>query len=333
MFNTVFKGQKEGAEMKAKFSKLLLAGLFSTVAVGAVAQQMLSIGTGGTGGVYYPLGGGMANILSNNVAGLQATAEVTGASVDNLKFIRQGKMDIGFTMADTAWDAYQGQGKFADGKVNARTIMALYANDAQIVTVEGSGIEKLSDLKGKRISTGAPGSGTEVVAFRILEAAGIDKDKDITRERLSVAESVNAIKDRKIDAMIWIGGIPTAALTDLAATPGLKIKLIDHADVVEAMNKKYGPLYTKGTIPAKAYTGQDKPVTNLQVWNLLVVDAKMSDEMAYKVTKTLMENQAELVKVHKEAMNISLKTQGAASPIPYHPGAQKYFKEKGVSVQ
>lgn len=307
-----------------------LAGIAASLMMPLAHAQGLSIGTGGTGGVYYPLGGGMASLISKHL-GIQATAEVTGASVDNLKFIRSGKMDVGFTMADAAWDAYQGADKFKDGKVNARTLMTLYANDMQIVTIEGTGIAKLADLKGKRLSTGSPGSGTEVMALRLLEAIGLDKE--IKRERLSVAESVNALKDRKIDALIWVGGVPTAALTDLAATPGVKIKLIDHADAVEAMNKKYGPLYTKGSIPAKSYSGQEQPSRNIQVWNLLVADAKMSDERAYKITKTLLEHQPELIQVHKEAANISLKAQGDTSPIPYHPGAKKYLQEKGIAVQ
>ena len=315
--------------------KLLVVAGMALVAIVPVhaQQQMISIGTGGTGGVYYPLGGGMANILSKKLPGTQATAEVTGASVDNLKFLRAGKMDVGFTMADAAWDAYQGVDKFKDAKVNARTLMALYPNEVQVVTIEGTGINKLSDLKGKRLSTGSPGSGTEILAFRLLEAIGFDKDKDVTRERLSIAESVNAIKDRKIDALIWVGGVPTAALTDLAATPGIKIKLIDHSEATDAMNKKYGPLYTKSAIPANSYQGQDKAVSNIAVWNLLVVDAKMSDDTAYKITKTLMENQPDLVNVHKEATNITLKNQGATSPIPYHPGAKKYFQEKGIQVK
>lgn len=309
---------------------VMLAALVSGVMMQAAQSQGLSIGTGGTGGVYYPLGGGMAALLTKNL-GMAATAEVTGASVDNLKFIRSGKMDVGFTMADAAWDAYQGTDKFKDGKVNARTLMTLYANDMQIVTVEGTGIGKLADLKGKRLSTGSPGSGTEVMALRLLEAVGLDKD--VKRERLSVAESVNALKDRKIDALIWVGGVPTAALTDLAATPGVKLKLIDHGDAVEAMNKKYGPLYTKGTVPAKSYLGQEQAASNIQVWNLLVADAKMSDDTAYKITKTLFEHQPDLVKVHKEAANISIKSQGGTSPIPYHPGARKYLQEKGIAVQ
>ena len=311
--------------------KAFAAGVLLATTFASFAQQKLSIGTGGTGGVYYPLGGAMANILTSKLPGIQATAEVTGASVDNLKFIRAGKMDIGMTMADSAWDAYQGTGKFKDTKADVRTLFVMHANDLQVVTVEGSGISKLSDLKGKRISTGAPGSGTEIMALRLLEAVGIDKD--VRRERLSVAESVNAMKDRKIDAFIWSGGVPTAAITDLAATPGIKVKLIDHADAVDALNAKYGPLYTKGTIPANSYQGQDKPSANAVVWNLLVADAKMSDDLAYRLVKTLLENQPELVKVHKEATTIALKNQGSASPIPYHPGARKYLQEKGIKVQ
>ena len=305
------------------------------LATGAAAQQQnrISITTGGTGGVYYPLGGGMANILSKYVPGLQATAEVTGGSVDNLKLLGAGKSEVAFSMVDASWDAYNGLDKFKDGKVNARTLMVLYPNRTQIVTVEGSGISKLADLKGKRVSTGAPGSGVEIVAFRILEAVGLDPKKDIKQERLSVAESANAIKDRKIDAFFWVGGVPTAAITDLAATPGVKIKLVDHAEANDAMNKKYGALYAKGVIPAGAYAGQDKPSEIIDIWNILVVSDKMSDTLAYNIVKTLFEKKAELVAVHREADNVDLKNQAIASPLPFHPGAKKYLEEKGVKVQ
>src|ERR1700761_4452165 len=206
-------------------------------------QKTMSIGTGGTGGVYYPLGGAIANVLSKNLPNVQATAEVTGGSVDNLKLIATGQSEVGFSMADAALDAINGEDKFKGNKVPLRTLLVLYPNRMHVVTVEGMGIAKMSDLKGKRVSTGAPGSATEVMAFRVIEAAGLDKDKDMRRERLSVAESVNALKDRKIDAFFWVGGIPTAGVTDLAATPGETIKLIDHADLVEKMNAKYGKLY------------------------------------------------------------------------------------------
>ena len=312
-----------------------LAATFAAVLVAATpvsAQQgnRISITTGGTGGVYYPLGGGMANILSKYVPGLQATAEVTGGSVDNLKLIGAGKSEVGFSMVDAAWEAAQGQDKFKDAKVNARTLMVLYPNRMQVVTVDGTGITKLSDLKGKRVSTGAPGSGVEVMATRVLEAVGIDPKKDIKQERLGAAESVNAIKDRKIDAFFWVGGVPTAALTDLAATPGTKMRLLDHAEAIDAMNKKYGPLYVKGIIAPASYQGMDKPVENIDVWNILVTNDKMSDKMAYDIVKTLMEKKPELVAVHKEAQNIDLKYQKIGSPLPYHPGAQKYFEEQGV---
>ncbi len=316
-----------------KLRKILLSVVSAMIAVTAMADKNLSIGTGGTGGVYYALGGGLAKILTDKLPDTQVTAEVTGASIDNLKFIRAGKMDIGFTMADSASDAVQGVEKFKDNKVAVRTIAALYPNHVHVVTTANTGINTLSDLKGKRLSTGAPGSGTEVVALRMLEALGFDKDKDVTRDRLSVNESVDALKDGKIDAFIWAGGLPTAAVTDLATTPGTKIKLLDHAEVADVMNKKYGQLYTKGSIPAKVYPGQDKAVSNVQVWNLLVVDAKMSEDLAYQITKTLFDGLPDLVRVHQEASNISLKHQGSASPIPYHPGAKKYFKEKGITVQ
>jgi uncharacterized protein len=315
---------------RAALAAMAAVALAAAMPVAAQQGSRISITTGGTGGVYYPLGGGMANILSKYVPGLQATAEVTGGSVDNLKLLGAGKSEVAFSMVDSAWDASQGQDKFKDAKVNARTLMVLYPNRMQIVTVDGTGITKLADLKGKRVSTGAPGSGVEVIALRVLEVLGLDPKKDIKQERLGAAESVNAIKDRKIDAFFWVGGVPTAALTDLAATPGIKMRLLDHAEVIDPMNKKYGPLYVKGIIAPKSYQGMDKAVENLDVWNILVTNDKMSDQMAYDIVKTLMEKKPELVAVHKEAENIDIKYQKIGSPIPHHPGARKYFEEQGV---
>lgn len=296
----------------------------------AEVKTRLSVVTGGTGGVYYPLGGAVANVLSKYLPDTVATAEVTSASIDNLKLIGAGKADIAFSMADSAWEGYHGTGKF-HGKLPLRAIVVLYANKTQVVTVQGRGIEKMNDLRGKRISTGAPGSGTELIALRLLEAYGINPDKDVKREKISVAESVSAIKDNKIDAFIWSGGLPTAAVIDLGATPGVKLKLLDHSDAIPAMVKKYGPLYVKDTIPAKTYPGQDKDVSILSVWNILAVNEKLDEKIAYAVTKTLFEKKAELVAVHKEAQYIALENQlKGGSPIPFHPGALKYFSEKGV---
>jgi TRAP transporter TAXI family solute receptor len=238
---------------------------------------------------------------------------------------------MGFTMADAALDAFKGEDKFKSGKVPLQTLLVVYPNRMHVVTVEGTGIEKMSDLKGKRVSTGSPGSATEVMAFRVLEAAGLDKDKDMKRERLGVAESVNAIKDRKIDAFMWVGGVPTAAVTDLAATPGVKMKLIDHSDLAEKMNTKYGKLYSPSTITKNIYPGMDKDNANTEVWNIIVTGNKMSDDDAYNIVKTLVEKKADIVAVHKEAESFSLDNQVQdRSPVPFHPGALKYFKEKGI---
>jgi TRAP transporter TAXI family solute receptor len=310
----------------------LLAG--ASTATGAMAQQQnLSIVTGGTGGVYYPLGGGLANLLTKYVPGWQATAEVTGGSVDNLKLIGAGRADIAFTMADASLDAQQGQDKFRGAKVPQKTLAVLYPNRMHVVTVEGTGINKMSDLKGKRVSTGSQGSATEVMAFRVIEAAGLDKDKDMTRERLGVAESTNALKDRKIDAYFWVGGVPTAAVTDLGATPGVKIKLLDHGDTVDKMNAKYGPLYSKGAIKAGSYPNQDKDNVQADVWNILVVNEKMNDQTAYNIVKTIFEHKPEWEAVHKSAVEVVLANQKQAnSPVPFHPGAIKYFTEKGIKL-
>lgn len=310
--------------------------LFLCICLGALqpaAAENISIATGGTGGVYYPIGGGIASMLSKKVPGMEATAEVTGGSVDNLKLIDGDVSYIGLTMSDAAQDAYRGEDKFKGNKVPLRTLMILYPNRMHVVTVEGRGIEKMADLKGKHISTGSPGSATEVMAFRMLEAAGLDKDKDVKRERLSVAESVNAIKDNKIDAFFWVGGLPTAAVTDLANTPGTKLKMIDNADLVPAMNKKYGNLYIQDTIPKATYRGMDQDNKQATVMNILVANEKMSDKTAYAIVKTIFDSRDELIAVHKDTADFKLENQKAASsPVPFHPGAIKYYEEKGAKL-
>jgi TRAP transporter TAXI family solute receptor len=311
-----------------------LVAAFGLASAGAQEKRArISIGTGGTAGVYYPLGGGLAATLSKYVPGLDATAEVTAGSIANLQLIGGGKSEVGFTMADAAWDAYNGLDKFKDKKVALRTLVVFYPNRMHVVTVEGKGIEKMTDLKGKRVATGAPASGTEVMAMRLIEAFGMDPNKDVNRERLSLAESVNALKDGKVDALMWVGGVPTPGITDLAATPGKKIKLIDHGDGAEAMRKKYGPLYVKNRVLANAYPGETRETTNVDVWNLLVVPESADENLVYQITKTMFEKKDELVKAHKDAAFLALDNQlTGGSPIPFHPGALKYFKEKGLKV-
>lgn len=295
-------------------------------------EVRLSIATGGTGGVYYPLGGGMASVISKHVPYIEATAEVTSASVDNCLLVGAGKADLALVMADTALDAYQAKGKFKH-KLPIRTAAVLYPNNMHVVTVEGKGIEKVADLKGKRVSTGSPGSGTEVMALRVLEAYGIDPDKDLKRDKLGASESAGALKDGKIDAYFWVGGLPTASVTDLGATPGIKLKLVAHDDAVPKMNQKYGPLYVKGKIPAKTYPHQEADVPIAVVWNLLICNEKMKDSVVYDVLKAIFDNKDELVAVHKEGKHLHIAFQTEGSPIPFHPGAIKFFAERGVTVK
>jgi uncharacterized protein len=320
--------------MALRISHVVAVAAAVVISGAAVAQlKAISIATGGTGGVYYPLGGGLANVLSKTMPGVQATAEVTGGGIDNLKLIGSGQADLAFVQADAAYDAINGLDKFKSGKIPVKTLMVLYPNQMHVVTVEGTGIDKVSDLKGKRVSTGSPGSATEVYAFRVIEAAGLDKDRDMKRERLGVAESVNAIKDRKIDAFFWVGGLPTSAVTDLAATPGTKLKLIDHADAVAKMNAKYGSLYATSVIKAGTYPGQDKDNQNSVVWNIMISGDKFPGAMAYTIVKTVFDKQADLIAVHSEAKNFDLKYQlKANTPTPWHPGALKYFAERGVAM-
>ena len=314
------------------FGTIIIVSLLAFTLVGAQKDVRLSIATGGTGGVYYPMGGGMANVISKHVPYAEATAEVTSASVDNCLLVGSGKADMALIMADVGWDAYEGKGKFKE-KLPIRTLAVLYPNNMHIVTLEGKGIEKVADLKGKRVSTGSPGSGTEVKALRVLEAYGLDPDKDMSREKLGASESANALKDGKIDAYFWDGGLPTASVTDLGATPGMKLKLINHGDAIPKMTEKYGPLYVKGTIPAKTYPGQEKDISIAVVWNLLICNANMKDQVAYDIVKTLFEYKPELVAVHKTASEIKLEPQADGSPIPFHPGALRFFKEKGIKIK
>ncbi len=320
--------------MRPQWKTLALA---ATLLIGAVAnaQDKLNvfIATGPTSGVYYPLGGGMADVLTRNVPSLNVTAGTTAGSIANLQLMMNKKADVALSMADASWDAYKGQQKFQDKPVPVRALMVLYPNRMHVVTVEGTGITKFSDLRGKRVSTGAVNSATEVMAARLLEAHGMSV-KDIIQERLDPGKSADAIKDKKLDAFFWVGGVPTSSVTELAASPGIKIRMVDHDDGVENMVKKFGPLYVKDVIPAKSYPGMDQPNRIATVWNVLVARADISDQVAYDIVKTMFERRQEMINVHKEAQNFDLKYQtNAAAVIPFHPGAAKYFAEKGLKVK
>ncbi|MBI4841610.1 MAG: TAXI family TRAP transporter solute-binding subunit [candidate division NC10 bacterium] len=298
----------------------------------AQTRTRLSIATGGTGGVYYPLGGGMAALISKLLPGVEATAEVTTASVDNMKLLHAGKIALALTLPDTAWDAHEGKLKGLSEKVAVRSLIALYSNYMHIVALEGSGIRSVADLKGKRVSTGAPGSGTEVKGLRVLEAYGLTPKDFRSQDRLGVGESAGALKDRKLDAFIWDGGLPTAAVLDVAATPGIKIHLVPHGDAVPKMVAKYGPLYFGGVIPKGTYGGVEGDVSVAAATNLLVAHERMEEPLAYQITKALLEHTPDLVAVHKAAQEITLKSAVLGSPVPFHPGAARYYKEKGIRI-
>ena len=292
----------------------------------------LSIATGNTGGVYYPYGGGLAKVIGDSIPRVEATAEVTAASVDNLKLIQLGKVDIAFSLADTLDDAIHGRGPFEkSGPVEAQTLAILYPNYTHLVTLDGQGINRIADLRGKVVSTGSAGSGTEVIAFRVLRAAGIDPDRDLTRQALTVNASVDALKDDKIDAFFWSGGLPTASILDIANTVGITAKLIPNDEVIPALQKMYGPaLYTRLVMPRGSYTGQAADIAVVGVENALVVDGKMDEQLAYELTRTLFDKKSELASIHPEARHLAPERAIAGSPAPFHPGAIRYYQERGV---
>ncbi len=295
--------------------------------------KSISVLTGGTGGVYYPYGGGLAQVISKYIPNLTATAEVTAAAVDNIKLLKAGKGEIAMIIADVGDDAIKGTGRFSkDGKIPLRTLAVLYGNLNHMVVLKDSGIQSVPQLKGKRISVGAPGSATEVKSTRILEAFGINVEKDIKRERLSVAESAGALKDRKVDAFCWDGGLPTAAVMDVAATPGITIRLLPQDQGLPALVQKYGPVYYKAVIPKGTYAGMEADVPIIGVATMLVSLESFDENLAYQITKTVIEKKADLVAIHKAAEYLSLESAVVGSPLPFHKGAVKYYKEKGVKI-
>jgi TRAP transporter TAXI family solute receptor len=293
--------------------------------------KVLSITTGPAGGVYFALGAGIADLISKYIPGVEASSEVTPGSVDNMKLIHAKKCELALAMSDIVEEAYKGIGAFeAIGKTDVRTVMALHTNYAHFVTLEGKGIEKLADLRGKRVSLGAPGSGSEKLCIKILKAAGIDPDKDIVKERLAVAEAASALKDGKIDAFFWNAGIPMPAVLDLATTPGIKVKLIPLIEVLPKLVELYGPVYFKAVIPKGTYPGIDVDFETIGLANLLVCIPELPSELVYQIVKVVFDHIDELKAIHKAAEEITLKTAVVGSPVPFHDGAIKYFKEKGV---
>ena len=293
------------------------------------AKFRLSIATGGTGGVYYPYGGGIAKVITEHVPNTEATAEVTAASVDNLKFIRDHKADMAFTTADTLADGINGTGAFKDTKLPIRAIAVLYKNYTHVITLASSPIKTIKDLKGKVVSLGSPGSGTQVTGMRVLEAFGLNPETDIKQQSLGVSESADALKDGKIDAFFWNGGLPTAGILDLSHTAGITIRVISNDSVLSKLQEKYGKaLYLPGVVPKSMYAGMDADAGVVSIPNLLVVHADMDANLVYEITKAMFEHKAEIVAIHPEAANLSLETAVVGSPADFHPGAIRYYEEQ-----
>jgi len=288
----------------------------------------LTIATGNTTGVYYQLGGGLARLIDQNVEGYKATASETGASVQNIQGLVAGRYDIAFSLADSAGDAVRGEGSFEEPQP-IEALTRLYPNYTHVLVRSDSGIESIADMKGKRVSTGSPNSGTEVIARRLLEEAGLDPDRDVQAQRLGLPETQDAMKDGTVDAMFWSGGLPTSGITDLTTTMGDDVKLLDISDALEGMQAEYGPIYEAGVIPADTY---DLPsdVPTIVVPNVLLVKKGFDPELAEKLVTLLFEKRADLEQVNSAAAGITLETAKKTDPIPLNPGAEKALDELGA---
>jgi TRAP transporter TAXI family solute receptor len=285
----------------------------------------------GKGGVFYPYGEGLAAILSKSGPGLKASAEATGGSVDNVRLLQAGKAQLGFTTIDSAFDAIQGAGAFAkDGKQDIRVLALLYDSYLHVVASDASGVTGIAGLKDKRVSIGSAGSSTEAIADRVLEAAGLDPKTDVQRSNLGVAESAAALKEGKIDAFFWIGGVPTAAVAELAKGGHPPIVFLPTRDEQIAIDKKFPGLYVPLTLPKTAYAGMTTDTPCLGVANALIVSAKAEDSLVEALLTAIFDNLGAIHKIHPEAARLTLATAAGPSAVPFHPAALAFYKAKGA---
>ena len=298
--------------------------------VAATAKTtFISIGTGGTGGIYYPYGGGVAEIWSKYVPDIKAVAEVTGASVENVKLAHKGETVVGEVMGDVAVAGFEGLSKFKGKKHDILSMAIMYPNLLQVVTLKSSGITNLEQVKGRSISTGSPGSGTNFMAEAVLKALGIEKG-DYKDSRLSFTESANALRDGTIEVGFWSVGPGTSSILDLATTHDIHIIGITPGQVekVLASNATYSSVDLGGGV----YRGVDQPVPTIGVWNVMICQSTLGEDLVYKLVKALYENNDYLLKIHPSAAYTTPANAVKYSPIPLHPGTIKYLKEEGVSV-
>jgi TRAP transporter TAXI family solute receptor len=295
----------------------------------AAKTQFVSIGTGGTGGIYYPYGGGVAEIWSKYVKGVKAVAEVTGASVENVKLAHKGETVIGEVMGDVAVAGLQGLSKFKGKKHNILSMAIMYPNLLQVVTLKESGITNIEQVKGLSISTGSPGSGTNFMAETVFKALGIPLDsyKD---SRLSFTESANALRDKTIKVGVWSVGPGTSSILDLSTTHDIHILSFTPAQTekILAYNKTYSAVELAGGV----YRGVDQAVPTIGVWNVMICQASLTTDLVYSLVKALYDHNDYLLKIHPSASYTTPENAVKYSPIPLHPGTIKYLQEKGVEV-
>ena len=309
--------------------KYTVAASMLAVALPASAQQ-LSIATGGTGGVYYPIGGGFAEMINEHIEGAQATAEVTGASVENMGLIMRGDADMALALADTVYQAYTGTGDFDGRQIeNTRALASVYPNAVQLVTLAESDIQSIADLAGKRVSVGAPGSGTELNARALLEANGVNYE-DFTPQRLNFNETADAIRDGDIDAGFWSVGPPTSSILNLAATRDIRLISLTDEEIANAQEAE--AVFAPYELAAGMYDGMDEAVQTIGIPNVLVVNSDMDEELAYQLTQLLFENTDELIAVHPAANDTTIEFTMNSTPVPLHPGALRYFEEVGAEI-
>lgn len=293
------------------------------------SPRRITVATGNTGGVYYVLGGALAEAVSTATGGtLKATAAETGASVQNIQQVVAGNYQVAFSLADTAADAVQGTGSFAGSPQPIAALARLYPNYTQLVVRADAGIGTLADLRGKRVSTGSPKSGTEVIANRILRTAGLNPDADLAAQRLDIGTSVDGMKDGTLDAMFFSGGLPTPNITDLFTSIGSKVRLLDTSAALDPL-KAINPVYDVAIIPAATYPGAADTPT-IVVPNLLVVPDNLDNPAACVLTRTLFERKADLVAVNPAARNIDLAQARETAPVPLHPGATRALNTLGA---
>jgi TRAP transporter TAXI family solute receptor len=283
----------------------------------------LTIATGNATGVYYALGGGLASLISANTT-LKATAAETGASVQNIQQLVAGEYDIAFSLADTAADAVRGQGAFTAPQ-QVQALARIYSNYTHVVVQRSSGITTMADFRGKRISTGSPKSGTEVIANRLLQAAGLNPETDVLPQRLELGKTVDAMKDGSIDGFVWSGGLPTGGVTDLFTSAGDRVEFLDISDLLPKM-KEINPVYAEGTVPASAY-GTPGDVATIVVPNLLLVRNDFPAGDACAVTRLMFDKKADLEKVHPAAKELDPKVAVDTAPVELAPGSRTALQQ------